>query len=940
MSVAGRTPSVACATLRRCSRSAGARVSVNLVASPVLPVNRDPALWRVQCKQGQENEACVQLMRRFFERQGTDEPLLIKSALANPVAGNGKQQKSYIYIEAYKQAHVKEAIKGLAALQYGQYSQARMRNQDQESCLRVVRKQPLKEGSWVRMKSTLYKDDIARVARVEMSRNQVELRIVPRIDYDRFDSEARKRKRRGLRPPPKLFDADRCEAMGLDVSPEDDHGSRQFDNKTFFGGFLSLIVPMSKVDSFNVKPTLDELRTFESAELNGERLPDALDGINQSSNPFAIGDKVEVIEGELMNLIGTVTKVEGSTVRIMPAHEDLDEELDLQASELSKCFRTSDHVKVIEGRFQGESGLVVRVGRDAITLVSDMSRKEIQVRPQDIKLAIGESTGQTILGKFEVQDLVMLDPRTAGCIVQIERNQLYVLDHNGQKRQVKPNQVEPRRFNRGSALDMDQNEIAKDSVIKVRDGPHKGKDGKVLHVYRSFLFVYKREILEDSGVFVCRSKHAVISGSGVKRTGLDSYGSAAVPMSPRIHDDGGRGRGGARGDSGRGRGGKGRKHELLYKSVRIVSGTEKGYIGIVKDATATHARVEIHATYKTKMIELKRLKPIADSRVTQSYPSGTMQFTGQRTPAYGGQTPMHGSQTPMHGGSQTPAYGAQTPRYGGSTPAHDGSRTPGRGDMTPGYSGSAWDPKLPSTPAETPWEGAATPGEYNDGSTYGESPYPESVSGPPSVAPATPGNPATPADTYEYDEYTPKDTYAAGTPGEYSAYGDNTPGGATPGATPGDPSTPGDAYTPSTPNGYTPSGTPGEAYTPTSGTPSGSYTPAEGSLAWICPGIYAKTQAVSGVVVNVGGETCTLRQASGEEAQVPKVHLQPVRPDTKSETVKVLRKEYRGHIGTVLNFDRMEAIVRLKNADEGEESLVRILEKDILVKFDENFQSF
>ena len=51
------------------------------------------------------------------------------------------------------------------------------------------------------------------------------------------------------------------------------------------------------------------------------------------------------------------------------------EELDLLASELVKCFRTSDRVKVMEGRYQGETGLVVRVDADAITIVSDVSRK-------------------------------------------------------------------------------------------------------------------------------------------------------------------------------------------------------------------------------------------------------------------------------------------------------------------------------------------------------------------------------------------------------------------------------------------------------------------------------------------------------------------------------------------------------------------------------------
>jgi len=45
-----------------------------------------------------------------------------------------------------------------------------------------------------------------------------------------------------------------------------------------------------------------------------------------------------------------------------------------------------------------------------------LNLQEIKVRPKDIKLALGEASGQQILGKFEVQDLVMLDPRTYVCV--------------------------------------------------------------------------------------------------------------------------------------------------------------------------------------------------------------------------------------------------------------------------------------------------------------------------------------------------------------------------------------------------------------------------------------------------------------------------------------------------------------------------------------------
>lgn len=340
--------------------------------------------------------------------------------------------------------------------------------------------------------------------------------------------------------------------------------------------------------------------------------------------------------------------------------------------------------------------------------------------------------GLDTLGKFEMHDLVSLDQRTVGCIVRIERAGLIVLDQMGQKRTVRPQQVELKKLNRGFALDSDQNEITKNSMVRVLDGPFKGRDGKVLHVFRSFVFIFKREIAEHNGVFVVRAKQVSVSGKSNKVSGL-----SAVPQSPSMYgSDGGRGRGqSGRGRGGRGRRGRGRNSELLYKTVRIIAGPDKGKIGIVKDCREEHVKIELHSTYRTKMYSVKEVKDIND--VSSNANPQRNYFEGARTPMVG---------------SQTPAY----PRLGGSTPAHDGSRTP-RGDMTPGYSGSAWDPS--NLPAPEPTPNPATPGEtgdYDDMSTYEASPYPST----PGAAP-TPGMAPTPYDPYDSYAAQPKTPDAA-----------------------------------------------------------------------------------------------------------------------------------------------------------------------------------
>ena len=74
---------------------------------------------------------------------------------------------------------------------------------------------------------------------------------------------------------------------------------------------------------------------------------------------------------------------------------------------------------------------------------------------------------------------------------------------------------------------------------------------------------------------------------------------------------GGGGGGGGGGGRGRGRGKSGRDTSLIGQTIRIAQGPYKGYIGIVKDATESTARVELHSSCNTISVDRSRLVPIA-----------------------------------------------------------------------------------------------------------------------------------------------------------------------------------------------------------------------------------------------------------------------------------------------------------------------------------------
>ena len=104
---------------------------------------------------------------------------------------------------------------------------------------------------------------------------------------------------------------------------------------------------MSAILSEGVKPTLAELEKFEESP-EGMSIEVAA-GEKEDMHNFTNGDRVEVIEGELLNLQGTVTKIDGTKITIMPKHDDLKEALEFQSNELKKYFA---QVKATHSTFQ------------------------------------------------------------------------------------------------------------------------------------------------------------------------------------------------------------------------------------------------------------------------------------------------------------------------------------------------------------------------------------------------------------------------------------------------------------------------------------------------------------------------------------------------------------------------------------------------------------
>lgn len=98
---------------------------------------------------------------------------------------------------------------------------------------------------------------------------------------------------------------------------------------------------------------------------------------NEKSQFLAPGDNIIVIDGELVNLHGKIISINGDKVVIQPDYKDFTENITLQAHELRKFFKQGDHVRVINGKFSGNTGFILKVEENLMFMLSDTNSSEV-----------------------------------------------------------------------------------------------------------------------------------------------------------------------------------------------------------------------------------------------------------------------------------------------------------------------------------------------------------------------------------------------------------------------------------------------------------------------------------------------------------------------------------------------------------------------------------
>ncbi|KAI3934243.1 hypothetical protein MKW98_009224 [Papaver atlanticum] len=569
-----------------------------------LPSVKDSKLWTVKCAIGREREAAFCLMQKFYDLPG----MHIRSAIAIDYLQNN------IYVEADREAHVREACKGLKMLDTRKIVLVPIKEMTDVVSAKGKAVDIVKD-MWVRMKIGIYKGDIAKVVSVPDMRQRVMLKLIPRVDLqavaDQLDG--RKVAKKAIVPPQRLVISDEARNLYIPVDSRKERSTRisfdVIDGKTFKDGFVCKTVSKKSIEYQNIQPSFDKLERFCES------------GMSTSSESrrkchYMKGDSVIVVKGDLINLSGRVEKVEEGNLHIKPNWKDLHTTIVVHEKYVCKYFKVGDHVKVVSGVHEGKTGTVIKVNSNVLIIVSVAIREDISVFADNVVDSSEETSGATTrVGDYdEAFQVLKGDPERPVVAVVKLREIKYKIDQ---------------RWN----------------VVKILMGPCKGKQGPVQHIHKGILFINDRHHMEHSGFICVKSQSCILMGGTNAKVSLPSRCATSkqasyIPPSPRRYNTGPPLNSGVRHNVAAGRGGR---DNFVGSMVKIRVGNYKGCSGL-----------ELESQMKT--ITVKREEISVDAGVFTSF----------------SETPMRGAQTPLH------PYMTHMRDQGGETPLHIGMLTPMR----------------------------------------------------------------------------------------------------------------------------------------------------------------------------------------------------------------------------------------------------------------------
>lgn len=696
----------------------------------LLPSINDPSIWRLKVASGMEQALVLAVMRKAIASRENGGPLRIKSVFCSGSRG-------YIYIEAIAEPLARDAINGLRGIFQSSLQKIPVREMTSVVTISKVKK-PLVEGQWVRLSRGVLKGDLARIVEIIEGGSRIVIQAVPRPDYAAGTGSSRGgvKTSSNMRPPKRLFDPVEAKTAGASVIrrpfPTSRHGEKYdfWDNDFYKDGFLYKEVnPVTFIKSENVKPLMEETKYFvakkkgrkdevyddgydepeeeqdeeddddDDVDENGKSkkkssyitdIADQLTGLDEVANektvPYSVGDLVQVVAGELKNLVAKIINLNSvtKTVQVIPHNTALSGEFTIEMNVLSKYVQPGEHVKVINGQYRGQTGRVVslvqRDGKSMAAILTDGVNTEILCDIGYLQISQEVTAGLGNLMGYELYDLVILSDNETAVIIAVGAEKLRVINNQGVVKEVFPQELHGKHNTRSqsqTAIDSQQVQVKVGDIVNIIAGTHAKQSGTVKHILKGCMWVHSNMYLKDSGVFVARGRLCVAVGKNAI-TGTTGTRPAIQQQQQR----------------------RGGRDESIGKTVRIIKGEYKGMLAQVVDSVNDSYQVELLA--KMKKINIPKAKTVMVGDKEGSLTSDTRNST-----LY------------ANGIQNTPYYSQQTPYLSGSATPHPGNETPNMGGMTPGRTPNPYASDRDDDPSVWTVGANATAGGVSGGSQSG-----------------------------------------------------------------------------------------------------------------------------------------------------------------------------------------------------------------------------
>ncbi len=226
-------------------------------------------------------------------------------------------------------------------------------------------------GSWARVRGgkskwSWYVGDTGLITQLE-GRNESYLALIPRIASNGAEEGQ-------SRPPHMLVSRRSLADMG--TVKDDLYGRFVWKRQTFSAeGFLLVdLNDISILALLDLLPSSAELTIFRSTSLLSD-VEAAKTEEQMAQAHINVGDRVKVVSGPYLNIIGEVRSIKENEVTVFLSSQDVVENMTVDA--VRAAFRVADYVRILDGQHQGLVGWVIAV-----------SESERKLRVLDVEAAI------------------------------------------------------------------------------------------------------------------------------------------------------------------------------------------------------------------------------------------------------------------------------------------------------------------------------------------------------------------------------------------------------------------------------------------------------------------------------------------------------------------------------------------------------------------------